>query len=96
MPVNVTTWEQGYWDGTDPAGYSRLPEKIFRVANYLSHPSQGELWLDRAYGLLQSQPMQNSTVLEIGCGNGQMTEALFDRRTDGSDNLQQKPVRLCI
>jgi len=76
-----TEWEQDYWTGVNPAGYSHPPERVF-VLDTDVPGHQGEVLKTRAYQLLNSQPFLNSTVLEIGCGFGHMVEDLVDFGVD--------------
>jgi len=76
-----TDWEYDYWNSATGAGYSAPPKRRYQIDTALENP-QGEMWKDRAYNLVSSQPFLNSTVLEIGCGMGYLVEDLVDFGVD--------------
>ena len=81
MSAMNTDWSEGYFTGTSEAGFNSLPGRRYYTDTALPNP-QGEMWKDRAHNLLSSQPFLNSTILEVGCGLGYMTEDLIDFGVD--------------
>ena len=82
MPVNVSTWEEPYWDGTEPAGYGRPAQR--EPMDRDKPISTGEFWLDVATRILSnpSGPNPGDKVLEIGCGFGFVVEDLVGLGVD--------------
>ena len=69
-----SSWEEDYWNGTNPCGYSSIPPRMFVFDENYAGGSTGEYKKDLAKRILGSRPFLNSRILEVGFGPGYLME----------------------